>query len=86
MMMMMGGGGVPTTRKYSLTISARANNLFNVADYSNPSGTLSPYAVTTGTPHVAYSSLFGRSQQLAGGAFTTNSAIRRVYLNATFSF
>jgi hypothetical protein len=85
MMMFMGGpgGGGKNARKYTVTLSGRANNLFNIADYATPSGTLSP-SVSNGA--VTYSSEFGVSQQLASGPFTTNSAIRRVYLTATFSF
>jgi hypothetical protein len=79
------GPGHSDPHKYTVVISGRANNLFNIADYSTPSGTLSPYVnSTTGT--VDYSSEFGVSQGLAGGPFTGDSALRRVYLSTSFNF
>jgi hypothetical protein len=66
-------GGGPTGRKYSLTFSAQALNLFNDVDYGGPNGTI-------GTPR------FNRSTTLAGGIFSSGSAARRVFLQATFSF
>jgi Carboxypeptidase regulatory-like domain/TonB dependent receptor len=67
---MFGGG---PARKYSLTFSAQALNLFNDIDYGGPNGTI-------GTPR------FNRSTTLAGGIFSTGSAARRIFLQATFSF
>ena len=66
-------GGGPTGRKYSLTFSAQALNLFNNINYGGPNGTI-------GTPR------FDRSTTLAGGIFSTGSAARRIFLQATFSF
>ncbi len=76
-----GGGGGPrgmfgpagTGRKYSLTFSAQALNLFNDIDYGGPNGVL-------GSPH------FNRSTTLAGGIFSTGSAARRVFAQVIFSF
>ena len=68
-----GGGGASSGKKYNLTVGAQAANLFNVADRSVPVGTLT-------------SPSFGTSTQLAGGIFTTDSAIRRITLNLSFSF
>ena len=80
----MGGGGgrggpggmfgpTGTDRKYTLTFSAQALNLFNDIDYGTPTGTLtSPY--------------FNRSTSLAGGIFSTGSAARRIFFQATFAF
>ncbi len=67
---MFGGG---PARKYSLTFSAQALNLFNNIDYGGPNGTL-------GTRR------FDQSTTLAGGIFSTGSAARRIFLQATFSF
>jgi hypothetical protein len=66
-------GGGPSGRKYTLTFSAQALNLFNNIDYGGPNGTL-------GTPR------FDRSTTLAGGIFSTGSAARRIFVQAIFSF
>ena len=78
-----GGGGGPrgmggmfggsTGRKYSLTFSAQALNLFNNVDYGGPNGTIG-------------SKDFLHSTTLAGGMFSSGSASRRVFLQATFAF
>ena len=67
---MFGGGG---TRKYNLNFSAQALNLFNNVDYGGPNGTIG-------------SKYFLRSTTLAGGMFSSGSASRRIFLQATFSF
>jgi hypothetical protein len=60
-------------RRYNLRFSVQALNIFNDIDYGVPTGTLnSPY--------------FNRSTSLAGGAFSTGSAARRIFAQATFSF
>ena len=69
----LGGGSGSTGRKYSLTFSAQALNLFNDINYGIPGGTL-------GTQN------FNRSTSLAGGIFSTGSAARRIFVQATFSF
>ena len=67
------GGSSGTGRKYSLTFSAQALNLFNDIDYGQPTGTLT-------------SPSFNKSTSLAGGIFSTGSAARRIFVQAVFSF
>jgi hypothetical protein len=62
-----------TGRKYSLNFSAQALNLFNNIDYGQPVGTLG-------------SRDFNKSTSLAGGIFSTGSAARRIFIQATFAF
>ncbi len=75
---MGGGGGMfgrPTVpnRRFNLTFSASARNLFNTVNYSSPVGVLSsPY--------------FGRVETLAGGFFSSSAANRRIDLQVRFSF
>lgn len=71
----MGGmfGGGSSGRKYTLTFSAQALNLFNNIDYGGPNGTLG-------------SSGFLHSTTLAGRIFSTESSARRIFLQATLSF
>jgi hypothetical protein len=69
-----GPGGSNTGRKYNLTFSAQVQNLFNNADYATPNSTLTSQ------------NLFGKSTQLAGGPYTSNSSLRRISLNLSFNF
>ncbi len=69
----MGMGGQATNRRYSLTFTLMAHNLFNVVNYAAPVGTLS-------------SPLFGESTALAGGMFGNSSANRTINLQMMFSF
>ncbi|HLY39920.1 MAG TPA: carboxypeptidase regulatory-like domain-containing protein [Terracidiphilus sp.] len=92
-----GGGGGPRGmfgpegggRKYNLTFSAQALNLFNNINYGTPTGSISPAAVTdssgTVTGYVP-DSLFGHSRALAGQMFSQGAASRRVFLQAVFTF
>ena len=75
-----GGGGASSGRKYSLSLGVLANNVFNDVDRGTPVGVVpsSQAAVPT--------SQFYTSTQLAGGIFSSNSAVRRITLLATFSF
>ena len=68
-----GGGG--SDRKYSLTIGAQAQNLFNQVPYGTPVSTLT-------------SSDFGKFTSIAGGAFSGagQNAVRTIMLQASFSF
>jgi len=75
-------GGPVNTRKYSLTFSAQALNLFNDIDYGTPIGTVTP----PGDLQSGESSSFGKSTSLQGGIFSQGSAARRVFLQAVFSF
>jgi hypothetical protein len=68
-----GGGGQTTNRRYNLTLSAQAMNILNHVNYGTQVGNLS-------------SPFFGVSKTLAGGPFGSNSAVRRVFLQAQFAF
>ena len=67
------GLGAATDRRYSLTFSAAARNLFNNVNLAAPIGNLS-------------SPLFGEANALAGGPFSSHSGNRRIDLQATFNF
>jgi hypothetical protein len=79
----LGGGGGPgammgptsTGRRFNLTFSAQALNLFNNVNYGTPVGTLG-------------SSQFGHSTSLSGGPFAgpNGSTSRRIFLQAVFAF
>jgi len=90
----MGGGGGPrglgggtggTGRKYSLTFSAQALNLFNDVSYGQPLGTLIP-TLNSSTGQYGPGDKFGASTNLAPGVFSQGSAVRRVFVQAVFSF
>jgi hypothetical protein len=66
-------GPTSTGRKYNLSFSVQALNLFNDIDKGTPVG-------------IASSPDFGKSRNLQGGIFSSGSAARRVFLQATFSF
>ena len=68
-----GGGGFNSGKKYNFVIGAQIQNIFNVVDRSAPNGVLS-------------SPSFGQLTTLSGGLFTTNEAVRRVQLTASFNF
>jgi hypothetical protein len=68
-----GGGGNFSGRKYSLTIGAQAQNLFNEVPYGTPVSTLT-------------SSNFGKVTSLGGGPFSNQNAVRTIMLQASFSF
>jgi hypothetical protein len=80
-------GGANTGRRYSLTFSVQALNLFNDIDYGQPNGTLIPtFDSTTGL--YGPGSRFDKSTSLARGIFSspTSSAARRIFFQAAFSF
>jgi hypothetical protein len=77
--------GASTSRKYSLTFSAQALNLFNNVDYGTPSGSLIP-TLDSSTGLYTPDGRFGESTSLAGGIFSSGSAVRRVYVQAAFQF
>jgi uncharacterized membrane protein YgcG len=86
-----GRGGMSNTgRKYSLTFSAQALNLFNDIDFGTPSGSVVPTLVSGSGATAVYGpgSRFDTSTSLAGGIFAspTGSAARRVFFQASFSF
>ncbi len=74
-----GGGGNPfgpgakVNRRYSLTLSASARNIFNHVNYAPQVGNLN-------------SPQFGQSNSLATGPFSSGNAIRRIDLQMTFAF
>ncbi len=68
-----GGGGASSGKKYNLVLAVQFQNLFNIVDRSSPNGTLS-------------SPSFGQLTNLAGQLYTTNDAVRRVQLSASFNF
>jgi hypothetical protein len=74
---LFGGGpsmsGPSTDRRYNLTLGVNVRNVFNKVNPANPSGVLG-------------SSFFGVPNSLQGGPFSTGSAVRRIDLQATFSF
>ncbi len=73
------GGGGPfglggtTTRRYNLTFSVAARNIFNRVNLAPPVGNLT-------------SPLFAQSNALAAGPFSSGSASRRIDLQVLFSF
>ncbi len=67
------GGGASSGKRYNLAIGGQVQNVFNIADRATPVGVLT-------------SPLFGTSTELAGNLYTTDSAIRRVTLQLSFSF
>ncbi len=69
----MFGGGGSTGKRYNFGLGLQVQDLFNNKDLSTPQGQLT-------------SQEFGTSTQLHGGPYTTNSALRRISLQATFSF
>ena len=66
-------GGGPTNYRYNLTFSVNARNIFNNVNVSNPIGNLS-------------SKIFGQSNSLAGGPFSSSTANRKIDLQVQFSF
>jgi hypothetical protein len=71
----MGGmfGGSPTNKRFNLTLSANARNLFNNVNYGNFIGNLqSPF--------------FGQANSLAGQPYSSATANRRIDLQLQFTF
>jgi hypothetical protein len=89
---MFGGGGgrggmSNTGRKYSLTFSAQALNLFNDINLGTPSGSVVPTLIPGSTIY-GPGSRFDQSTSLASGQFASpsGSASRRIFIMAAFSF
>jgi uncharacterized membrane protein YgcG len=84
-----GGGGFSTggaqSRRYSITLSVNARNVFNNVNLANPSAVLNPPPTLAGDASFN-SRFFGVSNALALGPFSTGSANRQIYLQAGFSF
>jgi len=66
-------GGAPSNSRYSLTFSVNARNVFNNVNVTNPVGNLS-------------SPIFGESNGLVGGPFSSSTANRRIDLQVSFNF
>ena len=66
-------GGPSSDRRYNLTLGVNVRNVFNKVNTANPSGVLG-------------SGFFDVPNALQGGPFSTGSAVRRIDLQATFSF
>ncbi|WP_419804264.1 carboxypeptidase regulatory-like domain-containing protein [Terriglobus sp.] len=81
-----GGGNVSSGRKYTVSFGAQLLNLFNNVNYSPQNGNLSTVIRDANGNFLPGQSLFGHSQSLAGGPFSSGSAVRRVFLQANFSF
>jgi len=67
------GLGSATNRRYALTFSVNARNIFNRENLGTPVGNIT-------------SPRFGESIQLAQGAFSSQAASRKIELQASFSF
>ncbi len=92
-----GGGGGPrsmfgpqaSTRKYNLTFTAQALNLFNNVNYGTPTGTIdaTPVYDSSGTvTGITPNASFDHSTSLAGQIFSMGPASRRIFVQAIFSF
>jgi hypothetical protein len=69
----MFGRSSAVNRRFNLTFSVSARNIFNNVNYAAPVGVLSsPY--------------FGKAEALSGGFFSSNAANRRIDLQVRFSF
>jgi hypothetical protein len=83
-----GRGGMSNTgRKYSLTFSAQALNLFNDINYGTPNGSVVPTLIP-GTATYGPGSRFDKSTSLASGQFASpsGSASRRIFIMMAFQF
>jgi hypothetical protein len=69
----MFGGGATTDRRYNLTFTVSGRNVWNRVNLAPPVGNLS-------------SPLFGESNALAGGPYSSAGANRRIDLQVLFSF
>ena len=75
---MFGGGPPASNRRYSLTFSVNARNALNKVNPATPIGVL--------PTNPSDPSDFGKSIALAGGAFSSAAANRKIELQAMFSF
>jgi hypothetical protein len=83
-----GFGGPVNTRKYSLTMSASLNNIFNDVSKGAPNGTVTAPDVfnTTDGQLEPQQSSYGKFSSLQGGIFSQGTAVRVIRLQAVFSF
>jgi hypothetical protein len=68
-----GGGGASSGKRYNVALGVNLQDLFNNEDLDTPDGVLS-------------SPEFGHSLQVHGQPYTTDSALRRISLQASFNF
>ena len=68
-----GGAAAGAPKRYNVTLSVNARNVFNNVNLGIPIGNLGSH-------------LFGDSNALAGGAFSQGAANRQVYLQLLFAF
>jgi hypothetical protein len=83
-----GRGGMSNTgHKYSLNFNVQALNVFNDVDLGTPHGGITPTFNTT-TGLYGPGPEFGKSTGLAGGQFASpgNTAVRRIFVQAAFTF
>jgi hypothetical protein len=83
-----GGGGFGSSsasKRYSITLSVNARNVFNNVNLANPSAVLNPPEAPGGDASFN-ARFFGVPNQLALGPFSSNAANRQIYLQAGFSF
>ncbi|MFZ3333553.1 MAG: carboxypeptidase regulatory-like domain-containing protein [Candidatus Acidiferrales bacterium] len=84
-----GGGGFSTgsaqSRRYGITLSVNARNVFNDVNPANPSAVLNPPPTITGDASFN-SRFFGVPNAPVLGPFASNAANRQIYLQAGFSF
>jgi hypothetical protein len=78
------GGGGTTDRRYNLTFSVNARNVFNHVNVATPTAVLNP--PTADLPQASASPFFATPNQLAGGSFSSSTANRLIYLQVSFSF
>lgn len=82
-----GGGGFGglegTNKRYTLTFSINARNLFNNVNALVPTAVLNP---PTATSPASASAFFAVPNALAGQPYSTSSANRQIYLQASFGF
>ena len=78
-------GPTNTGRKYTLTFSAQALNVFNNIDYGTPSGAVVP-VYDPSSNEMTPGSRFGKSLNLNSGIFSSGSAARRIFFQASFAF
>ncbi len=77
------GGLEATSKRYTVTLSINARNLFNNVNTQVPSAVLNP--PTTTSPASA-SAFFAVPNALAGGPFSSGAANRQIFLQASFGF
>lgn len=71
-------------RRYNITLSVNARNVFNRVNVATPSGVLNPPSALL--PEATASPFFATPNELAGGSFSSGTANRLIYLQASFSF